>query len=129
MDIVEAAGVVIGSTVLVTGLALSALAATAESFPGVFAGFTLFVVGYKLSQIAVRDTRDTALAELVDDILSSAGLIDLLMTVVGTGAITYGFILLFAALNRTDILLAGAGSALMFGGYATAHYGVNRTVV
>lgn len=129
MNVIEAASVIISSTVLVTGLAISALAAASESFPGVFAGFTVFVVGYKLSQLAVRDTDSTELASFTDEIVGSAALIDLFMTVVGTGAIAYGFVLLFNALNGADIVLAGAASALMFTGYATAHYGINNTVV
>ncbi|MFB6294924.1 MAG: hypothetical protein ABEI97_04140, partial [Candidatus Nanohaloarchaea archaeon] len=124
-----AAGVVLGSTVLIVGLGISAIAANVESFPGVFAGFALFVAGYKLSQLSVRDTDDSELRALATDITGSAVLIDLFMTVVGTGAIAYGLVLLFTALNRTDLLLAGIASALMFAGYATAHYGVNKTVV
>ncbi len=129
MDVLEAVGVVLGSGILIAGLGVSAIAASLESFPGVFAGFALFVLGYKLSQISVRDTTDTEIRALFSDITGSAVLIDLFMTVVGAGAIAYGVVLLFTALNRTDIVLAGGASGLMFAGYVTAHYGVNKTVV
>lgn len=129
MDVLEALGVVLGSGILIAGLGISGIAANVESFPGVFAGFVLFVLGYKLSQISVRDTTDTEIKALFSDITGSAVMIDLFMTVVGAGAIAYGVVLLFTALRRADIVLAAIASGLMFAGYVTAHYAVNNTVV
>ncbi|MDY6768948.1 MAG: hypothetical protein SVW02_02465 [Candidatus Nanohaloarchaea archaeon] len=129
MKVLDAAELGTGSTVLVAGLGVSAFAANQENFPGVFFGFALFIAGYKLSQIAVRDSEATEFQETVADMLEGARLIDLLMTLVGIGTIAYGFILLFEGFRSTDLVLAFTASALLFLGYAVAHYGVNRTVV
>ncbi|MDY6769761.1 MAG: hypothetical protein SVU88_02190 [Candidatus Nanohaloarchaea archaeon] len=129
MDLVDAAELLLGSAVLITGLGLSALAAYTESFPGVFTGFALFLAGYKLSQVAVRDTPDTPLRRTVSDLVAGAEPVDLLMTVVGIGAIAYGFTVLFRAYGRTDVVMAGVAAATMFAGYTAAHYGVNKTLV
>lgn len=129
MKLLDAIELGTGSSVLVAGLAVSAIAANQEHFPGVFLGFTLFVAGYKLSQVAVRESEDTEFSGAVSDMLQGSRLIDLLTTLVGMGTIAYGIVLLFHSFERIDILTAFTASALTFLGYATAHYGVNHTVV
>ncbi|MDY6766282.1 MAG: hypothetical protein SVW77_02845 [Candidatus Nanohaloarchaea archaeon] len=129
MNLLDSVELLVGSTVLIAGLGFSAITAARESFPGVFVGFVLFLSGYKLSQVAVRDSEETPLRGLVSDMLDEAKVIDLFMAVVGTGAIAYGFLLLFQAFGRTDVGMAAVSSALMFAGYVIAHYGVNKTVV
>lgn len=129
MKLLDAAELLLGSVVLVAGLGLSALAANVQSFPGVFLGFILFVVGYRLSQVAVRESDESELQGAVSDIVEGAEIAELFMTVVGVGTIAYGFTLLFTSFNRADLLLTAAASALLFTGYVTAHYGINKTLV
>lgn len=129
MRLVETGGIVVGSLVLVAGLGIATIAATLRNFPGVFLGFALFAVGYKGAQIAVGDREETDLQELAGDILSSAQMGSLFMTLVGLGAIAYGFLLLFNSFSRTDLLAAFVASGILFTGFMTAHYGVNRTLV
>lgn len=127
-------GLMAGSLVLAIGLALAAIAAFRESFLGVFTGFALFVVGYKLSQVAVRETHRTPIQymvvrDVVRDIIRDASLIDLFMAVIGTGTIAYGFTLLVQSVETTQLPLAVAATLIMFTGYAAAHYAVNKTLV
>lgn len=127
-------GLISGSLILSLGLALAAIAAFQERFLGVFAGFILFVVGYKLSQVAVRETKRSSLEymvvrNVVRDIVRDASMIDLLMAVIGTGTIAYGFTLLIRSVEATDLLLAVVATTIMFAGYAAAHYAVNKTLV
>lgn len=127
-------GLLAGSLILAIGLALAAIAAFQESFLGVFMGFSLFVGGYKLSQVAVRETDRTpiqymVLQDVVRDILRDASLIDLFMAVIGTGTIAYGFTLLVQSVETTQLPLAVAATTIMFAGYAAAHYAVNNTLV
>lgn len=129
MKILETAGLLLGSTVLVMGLGISAISASQKSFPGVFIGFVLFVAGYKVSQFVARGSEETEVREVVDDIVKGSMLIDFLVTLVGVGTIGYGFILLFESLKEVEFVIAAAASGIMFTGYVMAHYGVNRTVV
>lgn len=129
MKLFDTAQLLLGSVVLVAGLGISTVAAHAESFLGVFLGFALFVVGYKISQTAVRQAEESELQGTVEDVVEGAGPVELFMTIVGVGAIAYGFTLLFDSFSSSDFVLTLTASAFMFGGYVTAHYGVNRTVV
>ncbi len=125
----DALGLVTGSTVLVAGLGLAAIAASRRQFPAVFLGFVLFTVGYRISQVAVRQTEETDLQLMVSDILEGAQMGDLLMTLVGLGAVAYGFFLLFNSFTTTDLPSAFLAAAVLFTGFMTAHYGVNRALV
>lgn len=120
---------VIGTVVLCLGLGLSALSAAERSFIGVFSGFVLFILGYKLSQISVRTTTRSPLRDVVRDIVASAAAVDTLVVTVGAGTITYGFVLLFQSIETADIARAVGASVLMFVGYSMAHYAVNKTLV
>ncbi|MDY6774380.1 MAG: hypothetical protein SVS85_04220, partial [Candidatus Nanohaloarchaea archaeon] len=126
MRVDDALELVSGSLILVTGLGISAVAANQESFPGVFLGFMLFVVGYRISQFAAEESGETRLQDTVSDMVRGARLVHLLMTLVGIGGIGYGFILLFQSLGSRDLVTAAVGSGTMFLGYMAAHYGVNR---
>lgn len=132
--ILQLLGLMAGSLILAIGLALAAIAAFQEWFIGVFTGFILFVVGYKLSQIAVQETDRTpiqymVMRDIVRDILRDASLIDLFMAVIGTGTIAYGFTLLIQSVEATRLSLAVAATAIMFAGYTAAHYAINKTLV
>lgn len=124
-----AAELVVGTFILTVGLSAAAISAYRESFPGVIVGFALFVAGYKFSQFAVREGRRTPLADIVDDILQIAELVDFLMAVIGIAAIAQGFTLLIQSTAQFDFRAAVLASLLLFVGYATAHYAVNRTLV
>lgn len=125
----DALELLVGTIILVAGLGLAAIAAVDERFPGVVAGFTLFVIGYKLSQFSVRHTERSPFQDVVQDIVQSARLIDFLMVVIGIGMIAAGFIQLIRSIQEPDILLALGAATTMFAGYIAGHYAVNRTLV
>ncbi len=125
----DTAELVAGTVILSAGLGLSALSASERSFIGVFLGFILFILGYKLSQISVRSGHRPPFRETVRDILAQAWAVDVLMVIVGSGTITYGFVMLFGSIETANIFRATLAALLMFLGYAMAHYAVNKTVV
>ncbi len=127
--LVNAAELVAGTVVLVAGLATAAVAAYTRSFIGVFAGSILFLAGYKLSQVSATGTSYRGMEEVVSDILKVSRLVDLLMALVGTGTIAYGFTVLLRSVNRASVPVAFAGSGLLLLGYVIAHYAVNNTLV
>ncbi len=126
--VVTAIEVALSSLLLAAGLAVSGIAAVREQFLGVFIGFILFVSGYRLSQLAVA-AEPVGARSFLEDVLDAAHAIRLFMVVVGGGAMTYGFVHLVGSMQTTDFPRAVAATGLIFIGYATAHYAVNRTVV
>lgn len=125
----ETVQLISGGLILSTGLAVAALYAAEQSFEGVFIGFAFIVFGYELSQYSVYTSEDSKARAFVQDIVESSRLTDFLMVLVGAGAITYGFTLLFESVAETKITLALLSAAMMFGGYMVAHYGLNKTVI
>lgn len=119
----------LGTAILIAGLGLAALSASGRDFIGVFVGLSLFIAGYKLSQVGVRQSEESELTETVYDILHSARMIDLVAVLVGAGTISYGFVLTFQGIEQADIRVAIVASALMLVGYGVAHYAVNNTLV
>lgn len=129
MKLRDSAVLVSGSTVLVLGLGMAAISAVDRSFPGVLTGFTLFLAGYKGCQFSVTQTGAGTARDMVSDILEVSRMGDLLLVLVGAGMMAYGFVLLFTSFQDADFVLSFPSSALMFAGYAAAHYGINNTLV
>lgn len=118
-----------GGVILSTGLGVAALYAWERNFLGVFTGFSLFIVGYELSQYSVYTSEQSRARAFVEEMLESSGLIDFFMTLIGIGTITYGFTILFQSMGQARLMLAVIGALLLFGGYMLVHYGINKTVV
>ncbi|MFB6167100.1 MAG: hypothetical protein ABEJ62_02460 [Candidatus Nanohaloarchaea archaeon] len=127
--VLNTAELILGAIVLSAGLATAAISAYRENFPGVFLGFLVFVVGYKVSQYGVRISENSGIRDTVSDMVEGARFIDLLMAVTGIGSIAYGFTTLFQSLQNASLLQAFLASTLMFAGYVLTHYAVNRTLV
>lgn len=120
---------VIGSTVLSAGLAVAALAASHENFFGVLIGFSLFIMGYELSQYSAFTADEARTRAFAEDLLQDAALRDLFMAIVGIGTIAYGFTLLFRSIEEVRVILALLSAFILAGGYMLAHYAINHTVI
>lgn len=120
---------IIATLILAIGLMLAAVFAFNESFIGVFVGFLLFVLGYKLSQFAVRKSAPSPLRDTVRDIVVAVDGIETLMAIAAAGGGTYGFILLFDSIQQTQVELAVAAVLTILISYAIGHLAINRTLV
>ncbi len=118
-----------GGLILSTGLGVAAIYASQRDFVGVFVGFSLFIVGYEISQYSVYTSEDSKARAFVEDMLDSSGLVDFFMALIGLGTITYGFVNMFRSLEEAQLTLAVLSALTMFGGYMMAHYAINNTVV
>lgn len=120
---------VLGSTILSAGLAVAALAASHENFFGVLIGFSLFIVGYELSQYSAFTADEPRTRAFAQDLVQDAALRDLFMGIVGVGTIAYSFTLLFESIEQVRITLALLSALILFGGYMLTHYAINHTVI
>lgn len=118
-----------GGVILSMGLAVAAIYAWNRNFVGVFVGFALFIFGYELSQYSVYTSEASKAREFIADMVESSQLIDLFMTIVGLGTVTYGITLLLRSVQEQSLLVAVLATLILFGGYMLAHYGINKTVI
>jgi hypothetical protein len=118
-----------GGIILSTGLGIAAIYAWNRNFVGVFTGFSLFIIGYEISQYSVYTSAESKARAFIADMVESSGMIDFFMAVIGLGTLTYGMTLLFRSVQETRLSLAVLATLVLFGGYMLAHFAINKTVI